>query len=117
MSECFFGRRSSPRHCRADLPSLSLCVCVTCVDSTSSFQRTRRFRRGGSRAGEGARTTTSACSAFFGSTRPAEDDDDERYNPLIEDFTNTESAPMRMNLEVNRTHKHTCRVSNILKDI
>jgi len=56
-------------------------------------------------AGEGARTTTSACSAFF-----KEHADLQRtttmsgYNPLIEDFTNT-----KVFVGTTRTRKRTLR--------
>ena len=101
----FFGRRPAPRHCRADLPSLSLCVCDLVLDSDIFFPTNfealaAMYARV---AGEGARTTTSACSAFF-----KEHADLQRtttmsgYNPLIEDFTNTK-------VFVGTTRKRTLR--------
>ena len=85
--------------------SLSLSVCDLVLDSDIFFPTNfealaAMYARV---AGEGARTTTSACSAFF-----KEHADLQRtttmsgYNPLIEDFTNTK-------VFVGTTRKRTLR--------
>ena len=85
--------------------SLSLSLCDLVLDSDiffpTNFEALAAMHA--RVAGEGARTTTSACSAFF-----KEHADLQRtttmsgYNPLIEDFTNTK-------VFVGTTRKRTLR--------
>ena len=103
--ECFFSDVGRPLDTVVLTFPLSLSLCDLVLDSDIFFPTNfealaAMYARV---AGEGARTTTSACSAFF-----KEHADLQRtttmsgYNPLIEDFTNTK-------VFVGTTRKRTLR--------